>query len=104
MGGEKPNWDDIVPHIKAELSGTHNIEVLNTTTVTIKFEVIMIVADMIAKPHLLKMFQHNGIYGCMYFPQQVLLLIEFTVTTRLIKSTKFAPAKLMIDMSMLLRK
>ena len=66
MGGEKPNWDDLVPHIKAELSGTHNIEVLNTTTVTIKFEVIMIVADMIEKPHLLKMFQHNGIYGCMY--------------------------------------
>ena len=32
----------------------------------VQFRVLMIVADSIARPHILNMYQHNGFYGCTY--------------------------------------
>ena len=62
----KPNWEKIVPHIEAELQSSIQIESLTGQIFDVSFKVIFIVTDLMAKWHVLNMYQHNGYYGCNY--------------------------------------
>ena len=66
VGAETPNWDDIVPHLRAEL--VSDIEILDSDNleITVKLKTVLLVSDLVAKPHILNMFQFNGYYGCHY--------------------------------------
>ena len=55
-----PNWDLVVPHVRAELMGAMSI--YNFKSVT--FNPKILIADLVAKAHLLKMFKFNGYSGC----------------------------------------
>ena len=66
VGAETPNWVDIVPHLRAEL--VSDIEVLDSDNleITAKLKTVLLVSDLVAKPHILNMFQFNGYFGCHY--------------------------------------
>ena len=65
VGKGKPEWTKIVPVLQTELR--RQITVTSHEAVyNVKFDVIAIVADLIAKCNLLNMFQHNGYFGCNY--------------------------------------
>ena len=65
-GNGKPNWEKIVPHIESELQSSIEIETYMGHSFDVSFKVVFIVADLIAKCHVLNMYQHNGYYGCNY--------------------------------------
>ena len=59
------SWGQIVPLLRTELQ--RQITVTSyAEEYHVKFEVVSIVADLIAKCSLLNMFQHNGYFGCNY--------------------------------------
>ena len=64
VGAETPTWDEIVPHQRAEL--VSDIEVLDSDNleITAKLKTVLLVSDLVAKPHILNMFQVNGYFGC----------------------------------------
>ena len=64
-GRSKPPWHSIVPELIKQLSMEHHIDIFSRNVI-LKFQVILMAADSIAKPHLLNMYQHNGFYGCNY--------------------------------------
>ena len=66
VGVETPNWVDIVPHLRVEL--VSDIEVLDSDNLenTAKLKTVLLVSDLVAKPHILKMFQLNGYIGFHY--------------------------------------
>ena len=64
VGLSKPPWNEITPRWFKE---PKKIEINYFSSVcTVNFEVIGIVADLIAKCSLLNMVQQNGFYGCNY--------------------------------------
>ena len=65
VGSSKPPWGEIIPKIEKELSKTITVEYF-AVLFDVRFEVIGIVADLIAKCSLLNMIQHNGFFGCNY--------------------------------------
>ena len=65
VGSSKPLWGEIIPKIEKELSKTITVEYF-AVLFDVRFEVIGIVADLIAKCSLLNMIQHNGFFGCNY--------------------------------------
>ena len=66
VGKGKPNWKEIVRILKQELKRVVTVTMPSSKKFFLKFNVVLIVADLIAKPQLLNMYQHNGYYGCQY--------------------------------------
>ena len=66
IGRGRPSWGQIVPYLNRELAKVEAVELPNGKCIFLKFKVHLLVADMIAKPAALNMYQHNGFYGCMY--------------------------------------
>ena len=64
VGSGSPNWNEIVPRLRAELVSP--IEIVNSPFpgASISFKVRLLVADMCAKAHVLNMIQFNGYFGC----------------------------------------
>ena len=65
VGKGKPSWGQIVPLLRTELQRQITVTSYEEEYL-VKFEVVSIVADLIAKCSLLNMFQHNGYFGCNY--------------------------------------
>ena len=63
VGSGSPNWNEIVPRLRAELVSP--IEIVNSPFpgASISFKVRLLVADMCAKAHVLNMIQFNGYFG-----------------------------------------
>ena len=66
VGRGKPLWSELLPQLKTELQRSVVVQMANGSLYFLKFNVVLIVADLIAKPSLLNMYQHNGYYGCQY--------------------------------------
>ena len=65
VGPCKPPWEKIVPLLSAELQKTQSI-LFGTRSISVKFKVVILVCDLVAKANVLNMYQHNGWYGCNY--------------------------------------
>ena len=64
-GETKPPWEAIVSELQKNLASL--VEIMSSDgSKKVQFRVLMIVADSIARPHILNMYQHNGFYGCTY--------------------------------------
>ena len=66
VGRGKPIWSELLPQLKTEIQRSVVVQMPNGSLYFLKFNVVLIVADLIAKPSLLNMYQHNGYYGCQY--------------------------------------
>ena len=64
VGEGKPDWKLVTTHLEQELKRIVAVNFPSEKTVFLKFTVSFIVCDLIAKPSVLNMFQHNGFYGC----------------------------------------
>ena len=64
VGSGAPNWHEIVPRLRAELITPIEIDNPDFPRKTVVFKVLLLVADMCAKAHVLKMMQFNGFFGC----------------------------------------
>ena len=63
VGAGYPDFDVVFEHVQKELSVDEEIE-FKGACVSVTFEPILFVADLIAKSKVLKMKQCNGYYGC----------------------------------------
>ena len=64
VGNGAPNWNEIVPRLRAELISPIEFDNLIFPTAKVSFKVRLLVADMCAKAHVLNMIQFNGYFGC----------------------------------------
>ena len=64
VGNGAPNWNEIVPRLRAELISPIEFDNLNFPRTKIMFKVRLLIADMCAKVHVLNMIQFNGYFGC----------------------------------------
>ena len=58
-----PIWNELIPHIKSELLSSIELK-HNKMSFRVFFKVKLLVSDLGAKCHMLKMFKFNGFYGC----------------------------------------
>ena len=63
VGAGYPDFTLILEHIKKQLHPTESF-VFNGTSITVTFQPILFVADLVAKSKVLQMKQFNGYYGC----------------------------------------
>ena len=61
-----PNWEDIVPHLRAEVLCPFELHLSETVMLRVSFKFNLLVSDLGAKSHLLNMFKFNGFFGCHY--------------------------------------
>ncbi|XP_063727446.1 fibroblast growth factor receptor 2-like [Symsagittifera roscoffensis] len=59
VGKGKPNWEEIVKQLTQELQRKVAVLMPNRRLFCLKFHVVLIVADLIAKSNFLNMYQHN---------------------------------------------
>ena len=64
VGSGAPNWNEIVPRLRAELFSPIEISTPDFPKITTSFKVRLLVTDLVAKPHVLNMVQFNGYFGC----------------------------------------
>ena len=69
-GGSHPHWEQVVPHIKAELVSAIEIELNENVRHRASFKIRLLISDLVAKSHMLNMYQFNGYYGCHYCTAQ----------------------------------
>ena len=69
-GGSHPHWKQVVPHIKAELISAIEIELNEKVRLRASFKIRLLISDLVAKGHMLNMYQFNGYYGCHYCTAQ----------------------------------
>ena len=63
VGGGKPVWSEIVPHVRRELNRSLNCSnEFSQINYQVSFEII-VVADLVAKANMLNMYQYNGTFG-----------------------------------------
>ena len=60
----------MVPHIKAELVSAIEIEMNEKVRQRASFKIRLLISDLVAKSHMLNMYQFNGYYGCHYCTAQ----------------------------------
>ena len=63
VGTGYPDFTLILEHIKKQLHSTESY-VFNGASITVTFQPILFVADLVAKSKVLQMKQFNGYYGC----------------------------------------
>ena len=66
LGKGKPMWHKILAKLKEECDREVVVSLPNETEKFLKLRVVLIVADLMAKPDILNMYHHNGFYGCTY--------------------------------------
>ena len=64
VGSGAPNWQIIVPRLRAKLISPIEIDSPDFPRKTVVFKVRLLVADMCAKAHVLNMMHFNGFFGC----------------------------------------
>ena len=69
-GGSHPHWKQVVPHIKADLVSAIEIELNEKVRHRASFKIRLLISDLVAKSHMLNMYQFNGYYGCHYCTAQ----------------------------------
>ena len=67
VGSGIPDWQNITPQIRAELLSPIEVQLNYEISLSVGFQVNLLVADLGAKSHLLNMFKFNGFFGCHYF-------------------------------------
>ena len=63
VGTGYPDFTLILEHIKKQLHPTDSF-VFNGTSITVTFQTILFLADLVAKSKIMQMKQFNGYYGC----------------------------------------
>ena len=66
VGNDHPNWDELVPRIRGEILSHMMIKSESGRKYVIHLEGRLLIADLVAKAKLLKMYQFNGFNGCHY--------------------------------------
>ena len=66
VGSQTPPWHEIVPYLRAELVSPVDVVISEEVFLTASLKVVLIVADLCAKAHVLNMYQFNGFFGCNY--------------------------------------
>ena len=66
VGSGHPDWEKLVPALRAELLSPVELEKDSSVTLTVHFVIKLLVSDLCAKSHVLNMFQFNGFFGCHY--------------------------------------
>ena len=66
VGNALPDWNEIRPKIKSELSSTCVLYFADDMCINVSFKVKLLVCDLGAKSHVLNMFKFNGFFGCHY--------------------------------------
>ena len=64
VGPSHPKWEELVPHLRAELLSGLAIEINEHMKVEVDFKARMLVCDLGAKCHMLNMIKFNGYFGC----------------------------------------
>ena len=64
VGKGVPDWEAVAPEIRAELLNPIELSVSIDTSLSLKFQVNLLIADLGAKSHLLNRFKFNGFFGC----------------------------------------
>ena len=66
VGSGLPDWELITPNLRGELITPIELFANENLSLSVAFNVNLLVADLGAKSHLLNMFKFNGFYGCHY--------------------------------------
>ena len=66
VGSKHPNWHRVVPFLRSEILSPIKLDGDRTHSISVNFEIKVIVSDLCANSHLLNMFQFNGFFGCHY--------------------------------------
>ena len=66
VGGKVPDWKEIVPHLRHELTSQFDLSGNSDTNLKVSYNARLLVCDLGAKSHVLNMFKFNGFYGCHY--------------------------------------
>ena len=66
VGYGHPNWDELVPRIRAEILSSMKIKSKSGLIYVIHLDGKLLIGDLPAKAKMLNMNQFNGFYGCHY--------------------------------------
>ena len=64
VGANYPDWKKLVPMIQAEVISSIEIKISDDLRYQSLFKFRLLIADLGAKNHMLKMLKFNGYYGC----------------------------------------
>ena len=66
IGSKVPDWNEVVPEIRAELLTSCTLNISSNLSFEVTFKVKLMVCDLDAKSHVPNMLKFNGFFGCHY--------------------------------------
>ena len=66
IGDSYHSWHNFVPDLKHEIATPLTVDIKDDVSYKVRFDFRLLIADLGAKNHVLKMMKFNGFYGCHY--------------------------------------